>query len=121
MKSSKSFAIAVAAAVMSSGCGYRIVRNSDVTAKRFAQDSASIATLQQQLIALQAKCRADSVRLEHDIAAQHAATIAVPLQMPQNDSLLKARTAEVATLKDQLTKVSAELDRIKRRLANPRG
>lgn len=80
-----------------------------------------MATLQQQLITLRAKCRADSVRLEHDLATQHAAAVAVPLQMPQNDSLLKARTAEIATLKEQLTKVSAELDRIKRRLANPRG
>jgi predicted phage tail protein len=121
MKSLGLFTVAISAALMSSGCGYRIVRNSDVTAKRFARDSASIATLQQQLTALQARCRADSVRLEHDLATQHTAVIAAPLQMPQNDSVLKARTAEIATLKDQLTKVSAELDRIKRRLANPRG
>jgi chromosome segregation ATPase len=121
MKSLGLFTVAISAALMSSGCGYRIVRTSDVTAKRFAQDSASIATLQQQLTTLQARCRADSVRLEHDLATQHAAAAAVPLQTPQNDSLLKARTAEIATLKDQLTKVSAELDRIKRRLANPRG
>jgi hypothetical protein len=34
--------------------------------------------------------------------------------------MLKARAAEIASLKDQLAKVSTELDRIKRRLANPR-
>jgi hypothetical protein len=112
---------AASATLMLTGCGYRIVRNSDITARRFAQDSASIATLQQQLVTLQLKCRADSIRLEHDVAVQHAAALAVPPPAPANDSLLKARAAEIATLKEQLVKVSAELDRIKRRLANPRG
>jgi hypothetical protein len=120
VKTAAIFAAALAACLLSSGCGYRIVRNSDVTAKRFAQDSAAMTSLQQQLVALRARCVADSTRLEGELVAQRAAAAAVPPPAPPNDSLLKARTAEVATLKDQLTKVSAELDRIKRRLANPR-
>ncbi len=121
MKTFGLLAIALTAALLSSGCGYRIVRNSDVTAKRFARDSASITTLERQLVALRLQCRADSVRLENDLATQRAAVAALPPASPPSDSALKVRTAEVATLKDQLTKVSAELDRIKRRLANPRG
>jgi hypothetical protein len=81
-----------------------------------------MATLETQLAALQLRCRADSVRLENDLAAQRAAAATlVPPPPPPSDTALKARTAEVATLRDQLVKVSAELDRIKRRLANPRG
>jgi hypothetical protein len=34
---------------------------------------------------------------------------------------LKTRDEEIASLRDQLAKVNAELDRIKKRLANPRG
>ena len=121
MKRGGLVASVVAVALLSSGCGYRIVRNSDVTAKRFAQDSLSIATLNAQLIALRDRCRADSLRLENELANQHAVAPIIQPAAPVNDSLLKARTAEVAALKDQLLKVSAELDRIKRRLANPRG
>lgn len=113
--------LAMSAALLSSGCGYRIVRNSDVTAKRFAADSAAMLSLEQQLTTLRAQCHADSVRMSNDLAAQRAAAAAVPPPAPVPDSLLKARSAEIVTLKDQLTKVSAELDRIKRRLANPRG
>lgn len=115
-----SFIVAAGAALLSSGCGYRIVRNTDVTARRFAQDSASIATLKQQLGMLRVQCQADSVRLENELAAQRAAAAAIPQPTP-SDSALKVRTAEVAALRDQLAKVTAELDRIKRRLANPRG
>jgi hypothetical protein len=110
-------------ALASTGCGYRIVRNSDVTAKRFAQDSASISSLQQELSALTLRCRTDSIRLANELALQieAASTAVAPAPIvPAQDSLLKARTAEIATLKDQLAKVSTELDRIKRRLANPR-
>lgn len=113
-------AAALTAALMSSGCGFRTVRNADVTAKRFAQDSASIATLERQLTTLRFQCQSDSIRLEKDLAAQRAAAAVQP-PPPPSDSALKVRTAEVAALKDQLTKVTAELDRIKRRLANPRG
>lgn len=116
-------AIALSAALLSSGCGYRIVRNSDVTARRFEQDSASIASLEQELDALRLRCRADSLRLVNDIAIKTAAAAAMQTAPAPaaSDSLLKARAAEIASLKDQLTKVSTELDRIKRRLANPRG
>ncbi|MEO6864748.1 MAG: hypothetical protein ABI229_04790 [Gemmatimonadaceae bacterium] len=122
MKFRAQIGIAVAAALMTSGCGYRLVRNSDVTAKRLVADSASIASLEQELAALTLRSRTDSIRLANELAIQTAAAAAVthaPVAA-SSDSLLKARTAEIATLKDQLTKVSAELDRIKRRLANPR-
>jgi hypothetical protein len=114
-------AIALTAALLSSGCGYRIVHNPDITAKRIATDSATIAALQQQLSALKVQCLADSVRLESELAAQRAAAaVVVPPPPAVPDSLSKARAAEIVSLKDQLAKVSAELDRIKRRLANPR-
>lgn len=97
------------------------MRNSDVTAKRFAQDSASIGALEQELSALRLRCRTDSLRLANELAIRTAAAAAptTPAAAP-SDSLLKARAVEIATLKDQLAKVSTELDRIKRRLANPR-
>jgi hypothetical protein len=118
------YAIAFAAvtALLSSGCGYRIVHNPDIIAKRVATDSATIAALQQQLSALKVQCLADSVRLESELSSARAAAAAVvvPPPAPVPDSVSKARAAEIASLKDQLTKVSAELDRIKRRLANPR-
>lgn len=114
-------AITLATALLTSGCGYRLVHNSDVTAKRFAQDSVTIDSLTQQLEALRQQCHADSMRLESDLAASRAALAAVPPPIPYPDSLLKARATEIAGLKDQLAKATAELDRIKRRLANPRG
>jgi hypothetical protein len=110
-----------AAALLTSGCGYRVVHNSDVTAKRFAQDSVTIDSLTQQLSALRQQCHTDSLRLENDLAAERAVLAAVPAPVPYPDSLLKARATEIAGLKDQLTKTTVELDRIKRRLANPRG
>lgn len=114
-------AIALTAALITSGCGYRIVHNPDITAKRIATDSATIAALQQQLSALKVQCLADSVRLESELAAQRAAAaVVVPPPPAVPDSLSRARVAEIVSLKDQLAKVSAELDRIKRRLANPR-
>jgi hypothetical protein len=122
MKAVGTFGIVLTAALLSSGCGYRVVRNSDVTAKKFAQDSASISSLEQELGALKLRCRVDSIRLANELAIQTAAAAAIPSApapaLP--DSLLKARATEIASLKDQLTKVTTELDRIKRRLANPR-
>ncbi len=79
-----------------------------------------MARLGSDMIALQSRCRADSLRLEGELAAERAAVVPTPAA-PPSDSLLKLRTAEVASLRDQLSKVTAELDRIKRRLANPRG
>ena len=123
MNSGKLFAVALITAVCSSGCGYKIVRNSDLTTKRIAQDSASITSLQQELSALTLRCRADSTRLANELALQTAAAANAAIQppvVPPPDSLLKARATEIATLKDQLTKVTTELDRIKRHLANPK-
>ncbi len=115
-------AVAVSAiAIISSGCGYSLVRHPEISAQRITQDSATITSLQQQLSALKVQCLADSVRLESAIAAQRAAAaVVIPPPAPAPDSLLKSRAAEILSLKDQLAKVSAELDRIKRRLANPR-
>jgi len=116
------YVVAFAGAVLSSGCGYRIVHNPDILTKRVATDSATIAALQQQLAALKVQCLADSVRLEGELSAVRAAaaTEVLPPPPPISDSVSKARAVEIASLKDQLAKVSAELDRIKRRLANPR-
>ena len=115
-------AVALSAALLSSGCGYRVVHNPDIATARTATDSATIVALQQQLAALKVQCLADSVRLESELSSTRvaAAAVVVPPPPPVSDSLSKARAVEIASLKDQLTKVSAELDRIKRRLANPR-
>ena len=111
--------LAGAAIVASSGCGYRLVRRNDMRVQKLTADSAAMVTLQREIVALQMKCHDDSVRaatdratLETQLTAKQAA--------PPSDSTLKARDAEIATLKDQLTKATAELDRIKRRLSNPR-
>ena len=123
MKSLKALCIpafVLSASLISSGCGYRIVRKSDVSAQRFARDSASMVVLERQATSLRLQCHSDSVRLAGDLATARAAAV-VPVSQVASDSLLKARGAEVAALKEQLTKVTAELDRIKRRLANPRG
>lgn len=108
---------AVALAAAATGCGYRIVRRDDVTAQRFAQDSAARATLERQASALRAQCRQDSVRFATELAALRAQPVSVPTT---TDSLVRARDTEIAALRDQLTKANAELDRIKRRLATPR-
>ena len=79
-----------------------------------------MTTMHNEYVALQMQCHADSARLESQLLAQRQSAIAAAAS-PQADSLLKTRNAEVAALKDQLAKVNAELDRIKRRLANPRG
>ena len=104
----------------STGCAYRIIRRDDIRVRRFAADSAALVSLQRQVITMKAQCRADSVRAAADRAALDRAT-ADTAAAPVNDSTVKARDAEIATLKDQLAKANAELDRIKRRLATPRG
>jgi len=98
-----------------SGCGgYVWVKKSDLDKPpKIVVDSAQIVALRQQLADLQAQSRADSVRY----AAALAAAVR-PTGVP--DSVLKARDADIAALKDQLAKAQAELDRIKRRLATPR-
>ena len=103
----------------STGCAYRIIRRDDVRVRRFAADSAALVSLQKQVIAIRAQCRADSLRAASDRAAlDHA--MAEKAGTPGSDSTVKARDAEIATLKDQLAKANAELDRIKRRLGTPR-
>ncbi|MGI8509768.1 MAG: hypothetical protein ACR2MQ_10620 [Gemmatimonadaceae bacterium] len=104
--------------VATTGCGYRIVKRSDVTAQRFAADSATMTSLERQIDALRAQSRADSLRMASELAARRSAPINLMPATP--DSLLKARDVEITTLKDQLARALAELDRIKRRLANPR-
>lgn len=104
----------------STGCAYRIIRRDDVRVRRFAADSAALISLQKQVIAIRAQCRADSVRAASDRAALDRAMAAEKAGTPPSDSTMKARDAEIATLKDQLAKANAELDRIKRRLGTPR-
>jgi septal ring factor EnvC (AmiA/AmiB activator) len=112
--------IASSGLVAVSGCGYRIVRRDDLRVQKLTADSAAMVTLQHQIVTLQMKCHADSVRAATDRAALEKSIADHPVAAPVTDSTLKARDAEIATLKDQLTKANAELDRIKRRLANPR-
>jgi hypothetical protein len=98
-----------------SGCGgYVWVKKSDLDKPpKVIVDSAQVLALRQQLADLEASRRADSVKYATALAAATR-----PIGVP--DSVLKARDADIAALKDQLTKVQAELDRIKRRLATPR-
>lgn len=113
--------VAGAALASSTACGYRLVRGKDLRVQKLAADSAAMVTLQRQIVALQMKCHADSVRAAADRATlETALTAKQAAPPPVADSLVKARDAEIATLKDQLTKATEELDRIKRRLANPR-
>jgi len=53
-------------------------------------------------------------------ASAQATTTTTGPTTPDKDAL-KTRDEEIASLRDQLAKVNAELDRIKKRLANPRG
>jgi len=112
--------LAGAAIVASSGCGYRLVRRNDMRVQKLTADSTAMVTLQREIVALQMKCHDDSVRAATDRATLETQLTAKQAAPPASDSTLKARDAEIATLKDQLTKATAELDRIKRRLANPR-
>lgn len=99
------------------GCGYRIVRNSDVVAKKFAADSAAMFNLENQIAELRTRYRADSTHWAADLTAARSVPPPVPGVSPDT---LHARDLEIASLRDQLTKANAELDRIKRRLASPR-
>lgn len=102
---------AVLAPFLVAGCSAATLarQNADLS-RRVASDSVAMLHLQQQIAALRSQCHADSIRMATDRAMQRA----VP------DSVAHARDAEIASLRDQLTKANAELDRIKRRLANPR-
>lgn len=113
--------LAGAALTTSSGCGYRLVRNNDMHVQKLIADSAAMVTLQREIVSLQMKCHADSVRAATDrVTLETALAARQTAPLPLTDSTLKARDAEIASLRDQLTKATAELDRIKRRLANPR-
>lgn len=112
-------AVLLLGGVGSTGCAYRIIRRDDVRVRRFAADSTALVSLQKQVIAIRAQCRADSVRAASDRAALDRA-MAEKAGTPLSDSTVKARDVEIATLKDQLAKANAELDRIKRRLGTPR-
>lgn len=52
-------------------------------------------------------------------AAQQTTTAGTTVTTPDKDAM-KSRDEEIASLRDQLAKVNAELDRIKKRLANPK-
>ena len=81
-----------------------------------ASDSAiwhtSVARVLRRTAAL-----AQSLKLASTTAAQ--TTTVTPTTTPDKDAM-KSRDEEIASLRDQLAKVNAELDRIKKRLANPK-
>jgi chromosome segregation ATPase len=75
-----------------------------------------IATLQSQIATLQAQAKTDSLRYANLKTSATAAAAAATVP----DSVLREKDQEIATLKDQITQLNAELDRIKRRLASPK-
>jgi hypothetical protein len=103
------------------GCGgYTIVKKSRLQPRRLPEDSVRIATLEAELAKLRIQREADSTRYADLVKEQSAPPpqSAVPANA---DTLLRARDLEIQTLRDQLAKLQAEMDRIKRRLASPRG
>lgn len=54
------------------------------------------------------------------LASTNAAQTTTVTTMPPDKDAMKSRDEEIASLRDQLAKVNAELDRIKKRLANPK-
>lgn len=120
MKRSVAALVCTVALLASTGCGYHVARHNDIAARGFAADSATIISLQNQIASLRAQCQADSARMAAEKAVIPAPVVAAPPLVTTPDSLLKARDTEIATLRDQLTRANAELERIKRRLANPR-
>lgn len=100
------------APLLLAGCAPRaLVRRNAALERQVAADSATIGQWQRQAAALRQRCAADSARL---------AAATARLASVSQDSAVHARDAEIAALRDQLAKANAELDRIKRRLANPR-
>lgn len=94
--------------------GYTLVKNSDlkrapVTETVVVIDSTAVMMLRQQLASLQARYRTDSIKAA-DIKRLNVS----------QDSVIKLRSQEIDNLKEQLAKATDELERIKRRLANPR-
>ncbi len=73
-------------------------------------DSSAVMMLRQQLASAQSRYKADSIRMSNQLSK----TIAI------QDTALRNRDSEITSLKEQLAKATAELDRIKRRIANPR-
>lgn len=110
------FMASIALGWLAMGCGYTLVKKTDLQAKRLADDSARIETLQQQLTALRVQHQADSARYAAVVKQMQAMQ---PVPATKSDSLLHAREQEIQALRDQLAKVNTEMERIKRRLANP--
>lgn len=110
--------VSLATALTIAACHPALVRENRALSQRVAADSAAAAQLVQQIAALRQRCRADSIRLAAERAgAPPVSSTPVPSAA---DSLLRAREAEIASLRDQLARANAELERIKRRLASPR-
>jgi uncharacterized protein involved in exopolysaccharide biosynthesis len=92
--------------------GYTLVRRSDLEERPSAViDSSEVVALRQQVAALRAQCRADSIRLANSAGGRQASG--------NQDSIIRQKEAEIASLKEQLSKAQDELERIKRRLAIP--
>jgi len=97
-----------------SACGYTLVKKNDLRFQRYATDSVRIANLETEATQLRVRIRSDSAKI---VALTAKATTVLPTSQ---DSVIRARDEEIASLRDQLAKAQTELDRIKRRLANPR-
>jgi uncharacterized protein involved in exopolysaccharide biosynthesis len=110
----------VVSGLIISGCGYTMIKKSTLRMHRLPADSANIVALQNQVVALHAQCQADSIRYAKLKAAAEAAVVAPAVVPAVPDSVLRAREQEIAALKDQITQLNAELERIKRRLASPK-
>jgi uncharacterized protein involved in exopolysaccharide biosynthesis len=100
------------------GCGYKFVKKSALVPHTLPADSVRIATLETQLATLRKQHIIDSTRYA-DLLKEPPPPPPV-VAAANTDTLLRAREQEIQTLRDQLAKMTAEMDRIKRRLATPR-
>ncbi len=97
------------------GCGYVVIKRSELEKRtRIEIDSSNVVALRQRIAYLESRNHIDSV-------VRTAPDSLSPVARTKNmDSVVKVRDAEIVTLKEQLTKATDELERIKRRLAAPR-
>jgi hypothetical protein len=99
------------------GCGYTLIKKDVLAARRLPADSVQIVSLQAELEKYRAQHVVDSTRYA-DLLKEPPPP--VPVVTANTDTLLRAREQEIQTLREQLAKVNAEMERIKRRLATPR-
>jgi uncharacterized protein involved in exopolysaccharide biosynthesis len=100
------------------GCASTPPTQTVVVPRRLAADSVEIVSLRRQIDSLQIQHNADSVQYVVLQVRLDSVVAQVPVGTP--DSVVKAKDAQIAALQDQVAKLSQELERIKKRLANPR-